>query len=156
MWGLDDYCFLPYLFGSAQLLNSDVTPAEALRRATTTDGPFDDLYTLSLHRITIFKRGAAFSEHSPMLDSLSTFPSWTKPHNGLLKMFMGEVLGKRVVVQGLWVGGWCWGNDLPPVDVRDKRPESPVSEGGAVTAAPWKVERLNEANRTWGAIPQRQ
>lgn len=154
VWGLDDYCFLPYLFGSAQLLNTDSTPAAALREATTTNGPFKDLYTLSLHRISLFKRGAAFSEHSPMLDSLATFPSWTKPHSGLLKMFIGEVLGKRVVVQGLWVGGWTWSNDLPPVEPRSQ--STPVSEGGVVTAAPWKVESVNQANKTWSAIPQRQ
>ena len=28
-------------------------------------------------------------------------------------MFLGEVVGKRVVVQGLWLGGWCWG-ETPP------------------------------------------
>lgn len=71
------------------------------------------MYTLSLHRITLFKRGAAFSEHSPLLYQLSTYPNWQKPHAGLRKMFMGEVVGKRVVVQGLWVGGWAWGPDVP-------------------------------------------
>lgn len=28
-------------------------------------------------------------------------------------MFLAEVVGKRVVVQGLWIGGWCWG-EVPP------------------------------------------
>jgi serine/threonine-protein phosphatase 2A activator len=28
-------------------------------------------------------------------------------------MFLGEVAGKRVVVQGLWIGGWCWGPEMP-------------------------------------------
>lgn len=70
-----------------------------------------DFYTLSLYRLTTFKRGASFSEHSPLLYSLSQLPSWAKPHSGLRKMFLGEVVGKRVVVQGLWVGGWCWGGE---------------------------------------------
>ncbi|GFZ51999.1 PPIase PTPA-1 [Saitozyma sp. JCM 24511] len=153
VWGLDDYCFLPYLFGSAQLLGGSFTPAESLSLALTPSPPatstitstnttpttpatpaattaiastavssafannnappvsprITDLYTLSLHRLTTFKRGASFSEHSPLLYSLSQLPSWAKPHSGLRKMFIGEVVGKRVVVQGLWVGGWCWG-----------------------------------------------
>lgn len=33
-------------------------------------------------------------------------------------MFLGEVAGKRVVVQGIWVGGWCWGNDVPHMEER--------------------------------------
>lgn len=148
VWGLDDYCFLPYLFGSAQLLGGDSTPGDALRAATTTDGPFTDMYTLSLHRITLFKRGAAFSEHSPLLDSLAQFPNWVKPHAGLLKMFQAEVLGKRVVVQGLWIGGWCWGEHMPKSE--GDVAEEPVADGGAATAAPWKMEQLRQANASWG------
>jgi serine/threonine-protein phosphatase 2A activator len=116
------------------------------------------MYTLSLRRITLFKTGASFSEHSPLLHQLSTFPNWQKPHAGLRKMFMGEVAGKRVVVQGIWVGGWTWGPDVPT-----KRSET-AREGGAqgttrsagaaqvgdgrdvhwemsVTPAPWATER---------------
>ncbi|BEJ12469.1 hypothetical protein CspHIS471_0209290 [Cutaneotrichosporon sp. HIS471] len=148
VWGLDDFAFLPYLFGSAQLLGGPMSPAEALKVATTTEGPFTDLYMLTLHRVGLFKRGAAFSEHSPLLDSLSTFPNWVKPHTGLLKMFQAEVLGKRVVVQGLWVGGWCWGEQIPRPEV--SRDDEPVSEGGAATAAPWKAEQLRRANEAWG------
>ncbi|GMK59923.1 hypothetical protein CspeluHIS016_0901400 [Cutaneotrichosporon spelunceum] len=148
VWGLDDFVFLPYLFGSAQLLGGPMSPAEALKAATTTEGPFTDMYTLTLHRVGFFKRGAAFSEHSPLLDSLSTFPNWVKPHSGLLKMYQAEVLGKRVVVQGLWVGGWCWGEHMPSPDVAPD--DEPVSEGGAPTAAPWKTEQLRRANEAWG------
>lgn len=148
VWGLDDFAFLPYLFGSAQLLNSRTSPGEALAAATSSNGPFTDLYTLSLHRITMFKRGAAFSEHSPLLDSLAQFPNWLKPHAGLLKMFQAEVLGKRVVVQGLFIGGWCWGEEMPLAEARRK--EEPVADGGAATAAPWKVEALKRANASWG------
>ncbi|WVO16762.1 serine/threonine-protein phosphatase 2A activator 1 [Cryptococcus depauperatus] len=124
VWGLDDYCFLPYLFGSAQLLGSDLSPSECLKLAlahhpsatTTPSSSIGDLYTLSLHHLTLFKAGAAFSEHSPLLYSLSQMPNWIKPHTGLRKMFLGEVVGKRVVVQGIWIGGWCWGADVPDVD----------------------------------------
>jgi serine/threonine-protein phosphatase 2A activator len=82
----------------------------------------------------MFKKGAAFSEHSPMLYSLSQMPNWNKPHSGLRKMFLGEVVGKRVVVQGVWIGGWCWGPNLPKPQMRSM----PTAEAGqVVTKAPW-------------------
>ncbi|WVQ80918.1 serine/threonine-protein phosphatase 2A activator 1 [Cryptococcus sp. DSM 104549] len=146
VWGLDDYCFLPYLFGSAQLLDFPLTPSAALTLATAHHPdssaspplPMTDLYTISLHHLTLFKSGAAFSEHSPLLFELSTMPSWTKPHSGLRKMFLGEVVGKRVVVQGLWVGGWAWGEGVPDVLEKEdaKKKNVPgVAEGS--TKAPW-------------------
>ncbi|KAL7418719.1 Serine/threonine-protein phosphatase 2A activator 1 [Cryptotrichosporon argae] len=209
VWGLDDYSFLPYLFGSAQLLDGDLGPADALKVAldpasvavvapadldaagTTTIArawpaggaaaaarhgrpagsgagalrppapsassgtALTDLYTLSLARLTLFKTGAAFSEHSPLLHSLSTFPSWTKPHAGLHKMYAAEVLGKRVVVQGLSIGGWCWGLDDGDGDAAGEvragagdgsehthlataaRTDTPGDTRGPVTPAPW-------------------
>jgi serine/threonine-protein phosphatase 2A activator len=94
------------------------------------------MYTLSLHRITMFKSGAAFSEHSPLLHQLSSFPNWTKPHMGLRKMFMGEVVGKRVVVQGLWVGGWVWGDDVPEAEERSEA-RTVRDQSAVVTKAPW-------------------
>lgn len=41
----------------------------------------------------------------PLLYNLATTKSWSKIHSGLLKMYEGEVLAKRVVVQHLFVGG---------------------------------------------------
>src|SRR5687767_3170663 len=43
----------------------------------------------------------------PLLHSLSTtFPNFNKVHGGLVKMYQEEVLGKRVVVQHLWLEPW--------------------------------------------------
>ena len=105
-----------------------------------------DLYTLSLHRITMFKKGAAFSEHSPMLHQLSTYPDWKKPHGGLRKWFMGEVAGKRVVAQGLWIGGWCGGDEVGISVGKDQKSTfrsagtpgaNVLNGGGSATKAPW-------------------
>ena len=43
--------------------------------------------------------GAPFGEHSPILNDISALPSWSKVNRGMLKMYMGEVLHKRPVVQ---------------------------------------------------------
>ncbi|WWC58169.1 uncharacterized protein I303_100705 [Kwoniella dejecticola CBS 10117] len=152
VWGLDDYCFLPYLFGSAQLLDGDLSPSESHKLASsfksqstnnssspTAPEEIKDLYTLSLYHLTLFKSGAAFSEHSPMLHSLSQMPNWVKIHSGLRKMFTGEVTGKRVVVQGLWIGGWLWGEVIPEAGRQDGTSQLKVGLGlgGEGTKAPW-------------------
>jgi serine/threonine-protein phosphatase 2A activator len=127
------------------------------------------MYTLSLHRITLFKTGAGFSEHSPLLHQLSAFPDWKKPHAGLRKMFMGEVAGKRVVVQGVWVGGWTWGEDVPDEQGGKMASQERTHGGGSasqqvVTPAPWSQGRgdsrasVLEATRgDWaGTVPRRR
>lgn len=50
-------------------------------------------------------------------------------------MLLGEVVGKRVVVQGLWIGGWCWGPDVPKSTGRETR--IGVGPDKDVTKAPW-------------------
>ncbi|WRT63817.1 uncharacterized protein IL334_000742 [Kwoniella shivajii] len=152
VWGLDDYCFLPYLFGSAQLMDGPLTPSLSLSLASShhpsstspPQNPITDLYTLSLYHLTLFKTGAAFSEHSPMLWSLSQMKDWIKPHGGLRKMFLGEVTGKRVVVQGLWVGGWNWGENVPDISQSQRTKTNEVMGmnnssivGAEGTKAPW-------------------
>jgi len=77
-------------------------------------------------------------------------------------MFLGEVAGKRVVVQGLWIGGWCWGEDLPRRDDKDGRKamEDGLGEG---TRAPRGSGGHEEARREvlertrggWGTVMPR-
>lgn len=128
---------------------SGITPAQALTNAISPAHPITDLYTLSLHRITLFKSGASFSEHSPLLHSLSQLPSFQKPHLGLQKMFLGEVVGKRVVVQGLWIGEWCCGEDMPNVGKQGGE-----EARGASTTTPWvsdgRSEVLTRTRGEWG------
>ncbi|KAI5450584.1 Serine/threonine-protein phosphatase 2A activator 1 [Naganishia albida] len=142
VWGLDDYCFLPYVWGSAQLLGSDITPQQALenaRRAAKEPGSaiVKDLWTISLRRIFEFKTGPFF-EHSPLLNSLSTtMPNFRKIHRGLLKMYAEEVLGKRVVVQHLFLSEITWGPDIA-VGARKEGTSDPVGKVEAeATKAPW-------------------
>ncbi|CAE6437244.1 unnamed protein product [Rhizoctonia solani] len=103
VWGLDDYSFLGYYWGSAQLKdNRDASPSSILQVPFPTHPA--DLYTLSIARIKSIKSGP-FHEHSPQLYSIaSSVPVWSKVNSGLLKMYEAEVLSKRVVVQHLPLG----------------------------------------------------
>jgi len=67
--------------------------------------PPTNLYFLSIIRIHQVKRGP-FHEHSSQLYSIATgVATWRKVNSGLFKMYEAEVLGKRVVVQHLPLGG---------------------------------------------------
>ncbi|KZO95512.1 Phosphotyrosyl phosphatase activator, partial [Calocera viscosa TUFC12733] len=104
VWGLDDYHFLPYLFGSAQLLHSPLPPSYILHLPSPRSPP-ENLYEQLIQRVLSLKSGP-FSEHSPQLYSIAaSVHSWSKVASGLRKMYDAEVLGKRVVVQHLALGG---------------------------------------------------
>lgn len=102
VWGLDDYSFLGYIFGSAQLRDQTEIPVSAVLRPPL---PPTNLYFLSISRIHEVKYGP-FHEHSSQLYNIATgVQHWHKVNSGLFKMYEAEVLGKRVVVQHLPLGG---------------------------------------------------
>ncbi|KIJ62974.1 hypothetical protein HYDPIDRAFT_93620 [Hydnomerulius pinastri MD-312] len=105
VWGLDDYSFLGYIFGSGQLRNqTTISVSAAVERETPSRYP-GNLYFMSIDRIHKLKTGP-FHEHSSQLYSIATgVPNWEKVNKGLFKMYEAEVLGKRVVVQHLPLGG---------------------------------------------------
>ncbi|KAF7302177.1 Serine/threonine-protein phosphatase 2A activator [Mycena indigotica] len=107
VWGLDDSSFLGYIFGSGQLRDQTRIPVSAVLRPPL---PPTNLYFLSIMRIHQVKHGP-FHEHSSQLHSIATgVPNWGKVNTGLFKMYEAEVLGKRVVVQHIPLGGLLeWG-----------------------------------------------
>lgn len=138
VWGLDDSSFLGYIFGSGQLRGrTDVPVSSVLRRPL----PPTNLYYLSVSRIHEVKRGP-FHEHSSQLYSIATgVPNWTKVNSGLFKMYEAEVLGKRVVVQHIPVGGLLeWDSDI-----KSGTQQSPSEERKSSTPsrAPWSSQSSN-------------
>ncbi|KIY62162.1 Phosphotyrosyl phosphatase activator [Cylindrobasidium torrendii FP15055 ss-10] len=109
VWGLDDSCFLPYIFGSGQLLNQTNIAVDAVLKEPLPDS---NLYFMAISRIRKVKTGP-FHEHSSQLYSIAVgVKNWGKVNSGLFKMYEAEVLGKRVVVQHIPLGGLVeW--DLP-------------------------------------------
>mmetsp|Transcript_12659 Transcript_12659/g.53431 ORF Transcript_12659/g.53431 Transcript_12659/m.53431 type:complete len:98 (-) Transcript_12659:2461-2754(-) len=65
--------------------------------------------TLMLNHLTIeiriqqVKRGN-LGETSPLLNDISSVPTWDKINSGLLRMYKGECLGKHSIVQHFLFG----------------------------------------------------
>lgn len=104
VWGLDDFSFLPFLFGAAQLVDSPVPPSAVCTHPIPPGLAADYLYFDAVAEIYRVK-GPGLSTHSPMLYNVSgAAGGWTKVAGGMLKMYRAEVWGKRVVVQHLGFG----------------------------------------------------
>jgi hypothetical protein len=107
VWGLDDYHCLPFYFGACQLKGASLSmPQELLEPKCIADEhvllEHGDVYMYfgCIRYIRQLKTGVPFFESSPMLYDISqTITSWEKVASGLLRLYQGEVLHKRVVVQ---------------------------------------------------------
>ncbi|KAG9008862.1 Serine/threonine-protein phosphatase 2A activator 1 [Tulasnella sp. JGI-2019a] len=147
VWGLDDYCFLPYVWGSGQAQEHITSrPPDILQPPLSPD----TLYNLAITRILQLKTGP-FHEHSPQLHSIATsVPTWWKVNQGLFKMYEAECLSKKVVVQHMPLGGileWADADVSPDVQTgrsaaRGLTIATPVSGTPAqeLAASPWMAD----------------
>ncbi|KAJ3038734.1 Serine/threonine-protein phosphatase 2A activator [Rhizophlyctis rosea] len=104
VWGLDDHQFLPYYWGSAQLLDHpQIKPKTIMQQDVVSHFAKEYLYLGCIKFISEVKQGP-FYEHSPMLFDISGVPAWSKVNTGMLKMYIAEVLLKFPVVQHLPFG----------------------------------------------------
>jgi serine/threonine-protein phosphatase 2A activator len=99
VWSLDDHQFLPFFWGSGQLLaNAQIAPKSVRSREIVDFYAQDYLYLDAIKFVLSVKTGP-FGEHSPTLNSIAELPHWEKVNGGLMKMYVAEVLGKFPVVQ---------------------------------------------------------
>ncbi|KAG6865390.1 hypothetical protein C0991_002971 [Blastosporella zonata] len=133
VWGLDDSSFLGYIFGSAELREQTEIPVTAALQPVL---PPMNLYFMMITRVRQVKLGP-FHEHSSQLHSIAVgVPNWRKVNSGLFKMYEAEVLGKRVVVQHLPLGGLLdWDNVQGSGS--DKTMPPPPPSMPTQTQAPW-------------------
>jgi len=104
VWGLDDYQFLPFLWGSAQLLDHKHIRPKSICNAETVDAFAKEyMYFGCVQFINQVKTGSFF-EHSPLLFDISGAKSWTKVNEGMVKMFKAEVLGKLPIMKHFFFG----------------------------------------------------
>ncbi|GJP67573.1 hypothetical protein CLOP_g24377 [Closterium sp. NIES-67] len=104
VWGLDDYHFLPFIFGSSQLIGHKyLRPKSILNPDILENFAEEYLYFSSVVFVKKVKKGP-LAEHSPMINDISGVPNWNKVNSGMLKMYRAEVLEKVPIMQHFLFG----------------------------------------------------
>jgi len=97
--GVDDYVMIPFLFGSARLIDHPEVMADNIIDSVIAKAYKDEFcYCKWINYLYEVKKGE-FCEHSRMLWTLRKLPHFTKLNGGMIKMYVGEAMGKFQVVQ---------------------------------------------------------
>ena len=79
VWGLDEYQFLPFIFGASQLIgNKEITPKSIKDNDVLIDYKDEFLYLDCVDHIKSVKKGATFPEYAPVLYSITSVKNWEK------------------------------------------------------------------------------
>ena len=104
VWGLDDYQFLPFLWGAGQLVDHPyLRPKSIHDREIVDECAPAYMYFACIQAINAVKT-ESLRWHSPMLDDISGVRTWKKVNQGMIKMYRAEVLLKLPIAQHIFFG----------------------------------------------------
>lgn len=127
VWSLDDYQFIPFIWGSAQLIGAPIEPERFVEQETIEEYRKEYMFIGCIDYIQQVKTGH-IAEHSNQLWSISAVPSWSKICSGLIKKYQKEVLSKFPVIQHVLFGSIF---TLNPVKPGTRLPQARLGMGPA-------------------------
>lgn len=135
VWGLDDYHFLPFLFGAHQLATHPHLRPKSIHNEEVVEMFMNRYIYFGCIAFTNSVKTASLRWHSPMLDDISGVKTWAKVAEGMIKMYKAEVLSKLPIMQHFYFGNFlpCPEGISPPKGDHDRD----LSEEG-------------HAHNTWG------
>lgn len=93
VWGLDDYQFLPFVFGAAQLADHRHLRPRSIHVEMTREAVAGQYYYFeAVEFIRSVKRGS-LHETSPIINDVSSLSTWARVYNGMVRMYRAEVRG---------------------------------------------------------------
>ncbi|EFJ50118.1 hypothetical protein VOLCADRAFT_104067 [Volvox carteri f. nagariensis] len=104
VWGLDDYQFLPFIWGSAQLIAHPMIKPKSIHNPDILEAYASTYLYLNCVKFVKQVKKGPLGETSPMLNDISCVPTWAKVNSGMIKMYQVEVLSKFPIMQHFMFG----------------------------------------------------
>ncbi|KAL4431093.1 hypothetical protein ABPG75_006349 [Micractinium tetrahymenae] len=150
VWGLDDYQFLPFVWGSAQLIDHPFIKPSSIHAREVLEGYSGEyLYLGCVQFVKQVKKGP-LQETSPMLCDIAGISMWSKVNSGMVKMYQAEVLSKFPIMQHFLFGSLLEFDTTPAAPLAAAGPAAVAGPGGHSAAMPPPAARAAPAAETHG------
>ncbi|MEW5318084.1 MAG: hypothetical protein WDW38_009337 [Sanguina aurantia] len=104
VWGLDDYQFLPFMWGAAQLSAHPMIKPKSIHSVDTMEAYAGEFLYLAAVQFVLKVKKGPLAETSPIIYDISTVPTWAKVYSGMMKMYAVEVMSKVPIMQHFLFG----------------------------------------------------